>query len=333
MGVSVKPEIAMQGAARKRRGSIFILLAVLLLLHGGCANRKLDFLVVTVSKYDVSFPEIERTIMAWGADAGVNVTLIAPAQPTADLQQRELETLIKRRWDVICVEPLGTAEISPLLENAKNKGSVVITLRGRMFQTADYNIEPFSNEELGVRMMESLAIEMRSKGSYITLLPSFEAKDIMDIEDAAVRLQRHSYGGLSLVDRLARTGADVLKARERVIRDVERYSIEGVMFFTTNDGLGAAGQTASAGGSLAVVGLGDLSVLRERVEAEEVDSLFYWSRTNLVLAGLEVGRAVVVSGRWFEAGEPISLKIKGYETLRNVGGNTWEARDINVFHP
>jgi simple sugar transport system substrate-binding protein/rhamnose transport system substrate-binding protein len=324
--------IAMKSAAYARRGGLVVLLAVFLLLQGGCADKQPNFLVVAVSKYDVSFPEIEKKVAAWGADAGVNVTLAAPVAPTADLQQRELEALLKKRWDVICIEPLGAAEISPLLENAKDRGSVIITLRGRSLRVADYNIDPFSNEEMGERMMESLSAKMRSKGSYITLMPSFEAKDIMDVEDAAVRLQRHSYSGLSLADRLARTGASASAARELVTRDVERYSIEGVLFFSTNDGLGAAGQRTLDGRRLVVVGLGELAALREKVEKGEIDRLFYWSRSNLTLAGLELGR-VLVGGRRFEPHERISLNIEGYETLRNVDGNNWAARDIGVLNP
>ncbi|MDR3354193.1 MAG: substrate-binding domain-containing protein [Synergistaceae bacterium] len=308
------------------------MLAVLLLLHGGCADKKPNFLVVAVSKYDASFSEIEKKAAAWGADSGVNVTLAAPSAPTADLQQRELEALLGRHWDVICIEPLGTAEISPLLENAKDRGSVIIALRGRSIRVADYNIEPFSNEEMGERMMESLSAKMRSKGSYITLAPSFEAKNIVDIEDAAVRLQRRSYNGLSLVDRLVRTDANASTARERVMRDIERYSIKGVLFFTTNDGLGAAGQRTPDGGRLAVVGLGDPAALGKKVEDGEIDSLFYWSRSNLTLAGLELGR-VALSGRRFEPREHISLNIEGYETLRNSGGGTWTARDIGALNP
>jgi hypothetical protein len=154
----------------------------------------------------------------------------------------------------------------------------------------------------------------------------------MDIEEAAVRLQRHSYSGLSLADRLAVTGADASAARGRVVRDVERHSIEGVLFFATNDGLGAAGQRTSDGGRLIVVGLGDPAVLRKKVEEGEIDRLFYWSRSRLTLAGLELGRSVV-NGRRFDPREPISLNIEGYEALQNADGNTWAAKDIGVLNP
>jgi ABC-type sugar transport system substrate-binding protein len=223
------------------------------------------------------------------------------------------------------------AEISPILENARDKGIVIVTLRGRSIPAADYNIEPFSNEALGEKMINALADEMGSRGSYVTLLPSFDALDILDIENSAVSLQKQLYGGMIPVDRLAITGR-ASRAREIVRKDLDRYSIRGAMFFTSADGMGAAGQTDSEGRRLSVVGLGDAEMLQKDVEAGNIGCLFYWKRSNLVLAGLEFGRAAA-NGRHFDPKTPVSLALEGYETIRHAGGNTWAANDIRVLRP
>jgi ABC-type sugar transport system substrate-binding protein len=303
------------------------LAAALALVPAGHAARKLDVLVVAVSEMDVSYPETVKAATDWGKSVGANVTVAAPLLPSASDQQKILEEKLADGWDVICIEPLGVPEISPLLENARDRGSVVITLRGRSFPAADYNIEPFSGDEMGERMIDALAEAMNSEGAYITLIPSFEAQGILDIENAAVRKQRQRYDKMSIPRRLETTGADASRARGAVRRGVERYSVKGVMFFTSADGLGAAEH--DLGDRLAAVGLGDRAVLKDHLERGNIDRLFYWSRANLVLAGLEFGRAAA-AGRRFGASEPVSLAIEGYETIRSQGGNNWVARDIRT---
>ena len=208
---------------------------------------KLDVLVVAMSKADPHYQAIENIAAAWAASRDLRVTVTAPNLPAALAQQQNIEPLLGRRWDVICIEPLGAAELSPLLENAKDKGSVIVTLRGGDFPTADYNLEPFSHEEMGRRMMRSLARIMGEDGSYITLIPSSEDDDVIRTEEAAVEFQKLNYGRMFLADRLVKTNSDISTARGIVRRDLERYSIDGVLFFTSRDGLGASGHTDTDG--------------------------------------------------------------------------------------
>ncbi|MDR0652083.1 MAG: hypothetical protein LBG12_02120 [Synergistaceae bacterium] len=56
-----------------------------------------------------------------------------------------------------------------------------------------------------------------------------------------------NYGRMFLADRLVKTNSDISTARGIVRRDLERYSIDGVLFFTSRDGLGASGHTDADG--------------------------------------------------------------------------------------
>ena len=127
---------------------------------------KLDVLVVAMSKTGPHYQAIENIATVWAASRDLRITVTSPQFPTAPAQQQNIEPLLGQRWDVICIEPSGTAELSPLLENAKDKGSVIVTLRGGDFPTADYNLEPFSHEEMGRRMMRSLARIMGGRFLY-----------------------------------------------------------------------------------------------------------------------------------------------------------------------
>jgi simple sugar transport system substrate-binding protein len=300
-----------------------VLIFFALTAFGSCKSYRLSALVLTTSKLDAAYSEIEDAAAVWGKAAGIRVVVDAPALPTAAEQQQTLEKRLPEKWDIICAEPLGILELSPLLENAKDRGSIVVSLNGRRFSAADCDIEPFSPARLGEAMMEALAAAQRSGGSYITLLPSVQAEKILDIEAAAVRLQRQKYGAMMAVDRLSETGGEAAKARRAVEGGISRYPLHGALFFTTPDGQGAAGHINAAGNHVAAVGLGEPKILKKSVEDGAIDALFYWDKSKLVLAGLEMGR-MIASGRKL-SGEAVFLPVEGYETLRPAEGNVWES--------
>ncbi|GHV65419.1 hypothetical protein AGMMS49587_19630 [Spirochaetia bacterium] len=312
-----------------RRGGVVVFLALALAVLGACNAYKLNVLVLTASRFDASYAEIEEAAAAWGKAHGIKVILDAPVLPRAADQQRVLEKRLSENWDLICVEPVGFAELSPLLEYAKDRGSIVVSLNGRRLSIADYDIEPFSTGRLGEAMMEALSGVMRSDGVYLTLLPSFTAEGLLDLETAAVRLQRQRYASMLAVDRLAETGADAARARRVVERSILRYAINGLLFFTSSDGQGAAGNRDAGGNRIAAVGLGEPKILGKAVEDGLIDTLFYWEKSKLVLAGLEMGR-MAASDRKF-SGDVVSLPVEGYETLRHTGGNVWESYAVKVL--
>jgi simple sugar transport system substrate-binding protein/rhamnose transport system substrate-binding protein len=305
-----------------------VILSAAITFFSGCDNNRLDVLVVGVSQIDASYPDIKKACEEWGEKAGAKLELAFPALPTAAAQQETLQERLDEEWDIICIEPLGAAEISPLLEYAKDRGAKIITMRGYDYPVADYDLEPFSDYQMGERMMETFAKVMGSDGSYATLLPSFEAQSILDTENAAVQLQKQNYGNMLLADRLALTEGKAENAQAVIDKDKDYYGIKGVMFFTATDGMGVAGQTTSQGEHMVAVGLGDISVLRESVDNGDIDALFYWDRVNQFLAGLEMGR-MAAEGRTFDpSAGSISLNVEGYETVRYLNDNTWVGTDI-----
>jgi ABC-type sugar transport system substrate-binding protein len=310
------------------RCALVVTLASTLLSSVGCDQNRLDVLVVGVSTIDASYADIEKSCDDWAENAGANVQVVAPALPTAAEQQKVLEAQLQQDWDVICIEPLGVAELAPLLESEKDKGTKIITLRGHSYPVADYNIEPFSTYQMGQQMMQVFAKAMNNSGSYATLVPSFEAPAIMDTENAAIQLQKQQFGSMLLADRMAVTEGKAENAKEIVLNDKEYYGINGVMFFTSTDGLGIVGQTTAQGERMISVGLGDIKVLQSAVESGDIDCLFYWDRINHVLAGLEVGRLVAEGNTLDPASDSISLNIEGYETFRHLSDNTWVGTDI-----
>jgi simple sugar transport system substrate-binding protein/rhamnose transport system substrate-binding protein len=308
-----------------------VLTAAILFAGAGCDSNRLDVLVVGVSQIDATWPDIQAACEDWAEDLGARVSVAAPALPTAADQQKTLEDNLSEDWDIICIEPLGSAEISPLLEDARDRGALIITMRGYSYPVADYNVEPFSDYQMGQRMMTAFAKAMGSTGAYTTLLPSFDAASILDIENAAVQLQKQQHPDMMLSDRLAVTGGKAEEALSVVERDKTYYGIKGVMFFTATDGMGVAGQTTADGSPMKIIGLGDAAVAGEAVTEGKIDTLFYWDRVNQYLAGLEVGRLAYEGHVFDPSADSESLGIDGYRTFRYMSDNTWVGTDIRTM--
>ncbi len=291
----------------------------------GCGQRGERFLVLLPSTADMRYEELQNAAKEWAAENDVLLEVRAPKIPGAAEQQQILEEALREEWSVICVEPMGNMELAPLLEHAQDRGTRIITMRGEI-ACADYNIEPFSNAQLGKRMMDTLAQQMRGEGQYITVASSGKGNDTVEIEAAAADRQKEKYGNMLASSRMGEAGTGQSGVKSAVEEAVNEHQAAGVMFFNTNDGLEAAKALRTQHG-VAAVGLGDEALLEGMLEEGTVDSVFSWSRTNLLLAALQIGK-LDLSGKQPETDGRIVLPYEGYETLRHVDGNTWQADDI-----
>ena len=305
----------------------YLLMGILLtaLLLSGCNEPAPRILVVTTTSLDQGFVQLQERLQQWAAERDAQVELTAPTLPTAAEQQAVLEQALQQRWDVICIEPLGGDELAPLLEYAKDQGSVVVTVRGDEIATATYNINPFSPSDMGQRIIDTLSGIMHQSGMYITMLPGTGDAHALEIEQAAVEQQKVKYGGMFAVCRLIETEGSAQMARKLLKQSVEKYRIEGVLFLSTNDGLGIA----SGEDDLSAVGIGDIRRLGDAVNSGDIDALFYWDSENLILSAVQMGYSAA-QGKTYRPGDIVNLNLEGYEALRYTEHNTWVAKDIRV---
>ncbi len=303
---------------------------ILLIVLSACGRESMRVLVVGRSASSSSYEAMKQAASEWAGQRGAELTIAAPETESAGEQQKVLEEQLGRRWDIICVEPLGEAQLSPLLEYAKDSGSVVVCLGWQDMAVADYNLEPFSANEVGASMMDQLGGLTKNQGSYITVIPDAGDKAELEMEEAAVGRQKAQYAGLLAVSRLCESGGDGQKAADAVKSAFDKYAINGVLFFSAADGLGIAGLQEA--GQIDAVGVGDYRTLRAAVEEGRIKALYYWDEENLVLTGLDVAYAEATD-KGYESGEDISGKYEGYTLLRHTQSNTWVAGDINLATP
>ncbi len=312
-------------------GSRLLCMAVgLTLLLSGCQQDAIKCLVILPSSLDVKYSAMETAAEKWADSHKVSLTMAAPSLPTAYDQQQVLEQYLDEEWDIICIEPLGKTEIAPLLEYVHDKGTIVVSIKSNDISCADYNIEPFSSEETGKQMMSSLSELMDGHGMYFSMVPTIKAADTLEIEAAAFEEQRTKYVDMFAASRLEQSEGQADKAKQLVDKAYADFQINGVLFFSTQDGIGVSDWQQKQNKKISAVGLGDKDLLADELKNGTIDTLYYWNAENLMLASLQVGYMAAESEN-FQPGDVITLPYEGYESLRHTSGNTWQGQDIQTI--
>jgi ABC-type sugar transport system substrate-binding protein len=307
---------------------LFCIAIGLMLLFSGCQENNIKCLVIMPSSLDANYSAIETAANQWANDHKVNLTIAAPSLPSASQQQQVLEQYLDKEWDIICIEPLEETGLSPLLEYSRDKGTVVISIKN-VLGCADYSIKPFSNEELGKKMMESLSELTDGHGMYFTMASSVNDLDTQQIEAAAVEQQKLNYADMFAASRLEQSEGQLKQAEQLVDKAFNDFQINGVLFFSTQDGLGVSSWQLKKNENISAVGLGDKGLLADELKRGLIDRLYYWDSENLLLSSLQIGY-MAASSENFKPGDTISLPYKGYETLRHTTGNVWQGQDIQT---
>lgn len=309
-----------------KRMICFCMAFLLTLTFYGCRRSEKRILVVLPSKLDIEYAHMKQISEEWAEHNGLYIKVVAPSLPTAASQLQLMEEEFEREWDAVCIEPLGEMELSPVLEYQKDGGMLVVTIRGSI-GCADYNIEPFSEERLGQRMMDALAQEMKGSGPYATFVASARDADTLCLEETAINEQKANYPDMLAALRLKQTQANKQSAKHEVQDAQTRYGIEGTLFFDTNSGIGIGEAQKNSDVDMAVVGVGTYSLLKNSLEQGFIDRLFGWDRNSLLLAALDITKDAMTEHK-FEKVQRISLPYQGYESLQRIEGNTWQANNI-----
>lgn len=321
-------------SARKKHCAAWLLTLTLLLnlLLCGCGGPKQQKTVLLVlgSQLDASYDELTEAAEAWAAEKELTLELAAPDYPTVSRQQAVLEDALERQsWDLIVIEPLSGPELYPLVDYAKQQGSVVVALQGAGTLGADYTVQPADYTKLGQDMMDELAELMGQSGSYATLVPSKQAPAVLAQELGSVDRQKSQYGGLLAVSRL-QEAASATKTAEMLDSLYEAYELEGVLFYSYANGSGVARwKQANPDRDVKAVGLGDPAAMQASLDSGMIDTLFYWNRENLLTASLEVGYKAITN-RIEADDDVITTGVTGYKTLRALGGGCYYGDDIQT---
>ncbi|MCB0024347.1 MAG: substrate-binding domain-containing protein, partial [Caldilinea sp.] len=103
------------------------------------------------------FNRMEVGVKEFGAETGINASLVGPAEADAAQQIPIIEDLIAQQVDALCVIPMDPGQLEPVLTKAMDAGIPVITHEASNQVNMDWDIEAFDNTAFGAGLMDRLA--------------------------------------------------------------------------------------------------------------------------------------------------------------------------------
>jgi simple sugar transport system substrate-binding protein len=307
----------------KRTRTLVSLLVVLGLLAvspaAPAAAQDQDFVTVVKIAGINWFNRMEEGVVAWGAENGVNATLVGPAQADAAQQIPIIEDLIASGVDALCVVPMDPTQLDPVLQKAMDAGITVVTHEASSQVNMDYDIEAFDNMAYGAGLMDRLAAEMGEEGEYAVFVGSLGSKTHNEWVDGGINRQMEAYPNMTMVGDKNESFDDSEIAYQKAKEILAAYpNIKGFQGSASTDvaGIGRAVEEAGLQDEVAVVGTSLPSIAGELLVSGAIDAIGFW---DPAVAGAACNQIAKMHLAGETIGEGTDLGIDGYNSLTAVG--------------
>lgn len=154
----------------------------------GCSGNKNDEIEITIILKNLTNPmwiEVRRGAEAAAAEAGVNLTVLAPVQADNNEEQiSAIEQSIARGVDALVVIPSDSVGIVPAIEAANRANIPVINVNTVIDPNSDTQVETFiavENYDAAVSVAEKLVEMLNGEGDIIILEGRAGAQSSVDI--------------------------------------------------------------------------------------------------------------------------------------------------------
>jgi simple sugar transport system substrate-binding protein len=276
-----------------------------------------QYKIATVVKVDgiAWFERMREGVKQFGAETGHDTWLVGPSRSDAAEQVALIENLIAQGVDAICLVPIASEALEPVLKKARDRGIVVIAHEGSDLKNIDFEIEAFDNKAYGENLMKELAKFMGEEGGYVASVGTLTSTSHMEWVDAAVAYQKEHYpkmkevtGRIELYDG---TGYDKLK---EVL--VAHPDVKGGIGSSMPSAAGAGQLVAERNlkGKFFFAGTSLVSVAGEYLKNGDVSYIQFWDPADAGYAMNELA-VLTLSGKRDEIKAGIDLGIPGYNSL------------------
>jgi simple sugar transport system substrate-binding protein len=279
----------------------------------------LDFVTVVKIAGINWFNRMEDGVVAWGKDAGVNATLVGPAQADAAQQIPIIEDLIAKGVDALCVVPMDPTQLDPVLKKAMDAGIIVITHEASNQVNMHFDIEAFDNMAFGAGLMDRLAASMGEEGEYAMFVGSLGSKTHNEWVDGGINRQLEAYPNMKMVGDKNESFDDSEIAYQKAKEILAAYpNIKGFQGSASTDvaGIGRAVEEAGLQDVVSVVGTSLPSIAGDLLFSGAIDAIGFW---DPAVAGAACNRIAQMLLAGETVGEGTDLGIDGYNNLIAVG--------------
>jgi simple sugar transport system substrate-binding protein len=276
------------------------------------------FKIATIVKIDgiAWFERMREGDKQFESDTGQDAWMVGPAHYDAAEQVQLVENTIAQGVDAICIVPVSTEALEPVLKKARDRGIVVIAHESSGLKNVDYKIEAFDNEAYGENMMKTLAKAMGEKGEYVTSVSTLTSESHMQWVNAAVAYQNAHYPNMKDVgppmEITDTSGYDKLK--EAIVAHPD---LRGAIGASMPSATGAGQLVAERGlqGKFFFVGTSLVSVAGKYIADGDVSAIQFWDPAAAGYAMDELA-VLALEGKRGEIKAGLNLGIAGYTDLK-----------------
>ena len=263
----------------------------------------------------------------WIAANGGTFYQSGPSTADAAQQLQSVKDAITEGADVIHIVPNSTETLEVAMQEAMDKGIIVITHEAPSAQNVNYDIEAFENAAYGEHLMEELATLCGGEGGYAIIVGSVQAQTHMEWANAAVAYQEANYPNMHLVADFVESGEDHDTAYTKTQELLKTYSdLKGIIGCSVIDPAGAALAVEEVGkeNEVSVIGTSVADVAGAYLETGAIDMYSSWDTAQTSYAMCEVAK-IIAEGGTVSTGD--NLGAVGYENVivdgKVIYGNAW----------
>lgn len=264
------------------------------------------------------FVRMEEGVNRFAVETGINAFQKGPAKTDAAMQVQVIQDLIAQDIDALAVVPVDPAALEPVLEEAMNKGIVVVTHEGSSVQNTLYDIEAFNNKDYGAFIMDNLAKAMGEEGLYTTMVAHVTNASHNEWADGGVARQKEAYPNLTLLESEPRVESEDNSevAYQKAKELFKKYpDLKGIMGTSSKDAPGIARAIEELGlkDKVFVSGTGMPKECSELVKNGTLSSITLWDPADAGYAMCALALKIL-NGEEIKDG--VDLGIKGYDNMK-----------------
>ena len=279
-----------------------------------------DYKIAVVVKGNTNgwFIRMDEGIKKWAGETGMDAYMTGPTDTDSAQQIQIIQDVINQDIDALCVVPVDPAACESVLEEARQKGIVVICHEGSTVENCDYDIEAFDNAGYGAYIMDQLAGLMGEEGVYTTMVGFLTTASHNEWADGAVAQQSAAYPNMTLLPELPRIESEnnTETAYEKAKEALKKYpDLKGFVGTCSDDapGIARAINEMGLGGKVHVVGTGMPNECRDLLKEGSLTCITLWDPADAGYAMCELARRVL-DGETI--GDGTDLGLSAYSNLK-----------------
>lgn len=264
------------------------------------------------------FKRMQVGVDQFGKDMTVNVIQKGPASADAASQVQLVEDMMNQGVDAICVIPIDPGALESVLQEAMNRGIVVVSHEASNLQNTLFDVEAFTAQSFGETMMEQLAKAMGESGKYAQMVAYTTSTTHMEYSNAEYEYQKSNYPNMSLINDTVpsaeseeKVDTAYGKAKEILKANTDLAGFTGA---ASVDILGEAQAVEELGmaGKVSIVGVGTPNATKDYVHNGTISAVCLWDPASAGYAMANVAYKIL-SGE--EVGDGSDLGIDGYNSV------------------